>query len=382
MRVLFLASRDWYHPATTGGDITLWENARYLASVGHEVTFVCARYPGAAREERLDGIRVVRLGRLHTLWLHTFIYYVGTARGRYDVVVVEGFGGSRIPRLAPLYVREPMITEWHQIHRELFAVQYPKVLNGPLNFLERATAWVHRDTLVRAGTEEWQRAFPSIGFKAKNVFLVPVSIREEWLEAPNGQGVTAPTVLWIGKLRRYKCPDQAIRAMVGVVKQVPDAKLVLAIRRDDLKYEAELVELARSLHLEDNVAFRFDITEAAKRDLLDASRVLVVTSVVEGFGIVVLEANARGVPVVASTGVPEGAVRDGGNGLRYEFGNIGELSTALTRVLTDDQLYRRLRENSLAFAKQFGWRSVASRFEAVLLKAVSDREGARQGVST
>src|SRR5207245_1523606 len=51
LRVLFLASRDWYHPATTGGDITLWENARYLASIGHDVTFVAARYAGAPQEE-------------------------------------------------------------------------------------------------------------------------------------------------------------------------------------------------------------------------------------------------------------------------------------------------------------------------------------------
>ena len=37
LRVLFLATRDWYHPATTGGDITMWENARYLAHAGHQV---------------------------------------------------------------------------------------------------------------------------------------------------------------------------------------------------------------------------------------------------------------------------------------------------------------------------------------------------------
>ena len=211
LRVLFLATRDWYNPATTGGDNTMWENARYLSSVGHDVTFVAAGYPGAAKQETLDGIKVVRLGGIHSLWLRTFLYYQSHARGRYDVVVAEGFGGSRVPRLTPLYVREPIITEWHQIHRALFAVQYPKLLNGPLNLLERATAWVHRNTLVRAGTEEWRQAFPSIGFKAENIFLVPVSIRDEWLHVLNGSRTTEPTILWLGKLRRYKCPDHAIQ---------------------------------------------------------------------------------------------------------------------------------------------------------------------------
>src|SRR5438128_699644 len=104
LRVLFLATRDWYNPATTGGDNTMWENARYLASRGHDVTFLAAEFKGAALDASIDGIHVVRLGGIHSLWWRTLLYYLAN-RGRYDVVVAEGFGGSRIPRLAPLYVR-------------------------------------------------------------------------------------------------------------------------------------------------------------------------------------------------------------------------------------------------------------------------------------
>jgi hypothetical protein len=108
---LFLATRDWYNPATTGGDNTMWEEARYLASAGHHVTFVAAVYSGARRREVIDRINVVRVGGgIYWLWLTTFVYYLAKCRGRYDLVVAEGFGGSRIPRLAPLYVREPIIT--------------------------------------------------------------------------------------------------------------------------------------------------------------------------------------------------------------------------------------------------------------------------------
>ena len=51
--MLFLATRDWYNSATTGGDNTMWENARYLASVGYDVTFVAAGSRGAASRETL-----------------------------------------------------------------------------------------------------------------------------------------------------------------------------------------------------------------------------------------------------------------------------------------------------------------------------------------
>jgi glycosyltransferase involved in cell wall biosynthesis len=366
LRVLFFATRDWYHPATTGGDITMWENARYLASKGHDVTFVAANFPGAARRETLEGIKVVRLGGIHSLWLRTFLYYMSRGRGRCDVVVTEGFGGSRIPRLAPLYVREPVITEWHQIHRDLFAAQYPKLLNAPLNLLERLTAWVHRNTLVRAGTEEWQRAFPKLGFKPENVFLVPVSIRDDWLGLTNGARASDPTILWLGKLRRYKCPDHAVKAMALVVRQVKAARLVIAGRRDDLGYEKELRNLVRRLGLEASVDFRFDLSEEAKRSLIGESRIVVLPSAVEGFGIVVLEANALGVPVVASTGVPEGAVRDGVNGLRYPFGDIPALADRIVQLLQDEALYSRLSLNASEQAERFSWSRVGPQFERVV----------------
>jgi glycosyltransferase involved in cell wall biosynthesis len=371
LNVLFLATRDWYHPATTGGDMTMWEQARYLASVGHDVTFVAAGYGDAPNQQTRDGIKVVRLGGIHSLWLRTFIYYQTHCRGRYDVVVVEGFGGSRIPRMAPLYVREPIITEWHQVHRDLFAVQYPRLLNGPLNLLERLTAKLHRDTLVRAGTEDWRREFEDLGFRPENVFVLPVSIREEWLGQANGHRPTSPTIVWLGKLRRYKCPDHAVRAMVEVAKRVPAAKLIISGRRDDAGYEAELRALVTNLHLESNVEFRFNITEAEKRDLLCSSRALVLPSAVEGFGIVVLEANACGVPVVASSRVPEGAVQQGANGLRYPFGQIDALSNALVEVLTDDALHARLAANARLFSEGFGWREIGSRYEQVVQRAAA-----------
>jgi glycosyltransferase involved in cell wall biosynthesis len=377
LRVLFLATRDWYHPKTTGGDNTLWETARYLASVGHRVTFLAASYPGARARELLEGIEVVRLGGIHWLWLRTFLYYMLRCRGRFDVVIAEGFGGSRVPRFAPLYVHEPIITEWHQIHRDLFANQYPQVAGPLLNFLERVTAWVHRNTMVRAGTRDWLLRFTEIGFKAQNVFVVPVSIREEWLTTGESANGHPTTVVWLGKLRRYKCPHHAVAAMVQIVREVPEARLVLAIRQDDEDYERGLRSLVAQSHLQDHIEFRINITEDEKRVLLRSACALVVTSAVEGFGIVVLEANACGVPVVASSGVPEGAVRDHFNGLRYPFGDVNALAAALVRTLTNDELRRNLSSNAIEFAKQFEWRIVGAQYETVvkaLARGLTDQD--------
>jgi glycosyltransferase involved in cell wall biosynthesis len=157
--------------------------------------------------------------------------------------------------------------------------------------------------------------------------------------------------------------------MPAVLERVPDAKLILAIRRDDKKYEAQLRDLVKELHIADAIEFRLNVSEQEKRELLRSAGLLVVSSVVEGFGIVVLEANALGVPVVASSGVPEGAVRDGFNGLRYEFGDLQALGDAIVRLLQDGELRRTLSENSRVNVQRYRWNRVGAEFEQIVLAA-------------
>jgi glycosyltransferase involved in cell wall biosynthesis len=128
--------------------------------------------------------------------------------------------------------------------------------------------------------------------------------------------------------------------------------------------------MVHEMGLENSVEIRFNISDRDKRNLLDQSRLLVLPSSVEGFGIVALEANARGVPVLASDGVPDGAVRDGYNGLKYPFGNIEALTQNLLRVLQNDQIYTCLSKHSIHFAESFKWSSVGGQFESLLELAI------------
>jgi glycosyltransferase involved in cell wall biosynthesis len=372
LRVLFLMTRDVRHPGLAGGDLGMWERATYLAREGHMVCVVTSRFPGGARVEKIDGVNVVRLSGIYSLWWRTFVYYMRRCRGRYDAVVTEGFGGSRVPRFAPLYVTEPVITEWHQIHRDLFAVQYPRWVVPALNALERLTAFVHRDTMLVVRTEEWKQAFPQLGFKPSNIRVVPACIDESWLIGSRPGAVASPQVICIGKIRRYKCPDHVIRAMHLVLRAVPTARLMVVGRHDDLAYERELRSLVEKLEIGPHVQFHFGIPEADKRALLRQSRIMALPSAVEGFGIVVLEANASGVPVIASSGVPESVVESGRNGLRFAFGDIQALAASIVSVLSDDALYAELSAGSLAFARSLTWAQVCSQYESIV-RSIVDR---------
>ena len=76
LKVLFMVTRDVKNPAVSGGDMAPWEYARYLAYKGHSITYVTSRFPGSAKKEMVDGVEVIRLGGVLTLWFRTFIFYV------------------------------------------------------------------------------------------------------------------------------------------------------------------------------------------------------------------------------------------------------------------------------------------------------------------
>jgi glycosyltransferase involved in cell wall biosynthesis len=100
--------------------------------------------------------------------------------------------------------------------------------------------------------------------------------------------------------------------------------------------------------------------------------VLTENSVKEGWGLIVLEANACGTPAVVarSPGLVDSS-RDGVNGLMYDYGDIAGLAERLDRLLADEPLRRKLGQQAVAWAGQWTWDRAAASMESVLQQAVA-----------
>jgi glycosyltransferase involved in cell wall biosynthesis len=94
---------------------------------------------------------------------------------------------------------------------------------------------------------------------------------------------------------------------------------------------------------------------------------------VEGFSIVVIEANLCGTPVVVSDGVPADVVINNYNGIVYPFGDIDALSAALTNLLNDDGLWTKFSHNAISWAQNFNWEKSANKLNFLLNELVSSR---------
>ena len=124
------------------------------------------------------------------------------------------------------------------------------------------------------------------------------------------------------------------------------------------------------LGIAERVDFRLSVSNDEKIWLLDNACALILPSELEGFGIVTIEAHARGLPVIASSGVPRAAVEHCHDGLRFTTGDIRQLSEAMDHMLMDRDLAHRMGVQARVSAEQYATANVAHRFDALVARAV------------
>lgn len=153
-----------------------------------------------------------------------------------------------------------------------------------------------------------------------------------------------PTICCVANIVRRKGQMMVVEALALVRQAIPGARLVFVGRPDDRRYFEELRGAIQRLELEDAVCWAGFQHDALP--YIASSAVLVSASFVEGFGLTLIEAMACGTPVVA-TDCPSGptfVLENGRYGLLVPVGDISALALAVTRVLSDDALAKRLSE--------------------------------------
>lgn len=189
-----------------------------------------------------------------------------------------------------------------------------------------------------------------------------------------GNGVTIPAVLgskavskeydaaYCGRLRPRKGVDLLIDAWKSLVQrpQYSNAKLVViggADSEKELKRYRKIVDESGMNHL---IKLTGSVSEEEKFQLLSKSKVFILPSEAEGFGIAVLEAMSLGLPCVLSD-IPAFRENFGEAALLVESKNKVELVSAIEKLLSDNALQARLSEAGMTVARRFSWDSIAQR---------------------
>ena len=183
--------------------------------------------------------------------------------------------------------------------------------------------------------------------------------------APLPEGQVA---LFVGVLERYKNIDGLLAAWKRVHRRLPAARLRI-VGTGSLERE-----ILRAIALDDSIEYRASLTRDGVVAALDGSTCLVLPSRSEGMGRIVVEALARGRPVVASMvgGLPE-LVHDGVNGALVDPDDPDAIADALVALLQDRELAARLGANGAAWASTLDTRP--TRFAQLLRDLVDVARG-------
>jgi glycosyltransferase involved in cell wall biosynthesis len=242
-----------------------------------------------------------------------------------------------------------------------------------IRFVERRTLAHASRLLVTTALEgEEARAF---GFA-----LPPIEVLANGLDPGEGTVAASPVALaarregtpvfvYLGRLSWKK----GLESLIEAVARVEGARLVLA-GNDEEGLGERLRASAARLGVADRVEFAGFVDGDRKQALLDAARGLVLPSISENFGNVVLEAWARGIPVIVTPGVGLASEVDACGGGLVSPSDAASLAAALGRLRDDASLARDMGERGRrAVLDRFTWPALAARAEAIYQAVVDER---------
>ena len=376
MKILWLNWRCIKHPLAGGAEVYTHEVARRLGRIGHEVVLVTSKPADLPKEEMIDCYRIIRAGNRYTVYLHARrIYWQLRNQGwRPDVVIDEV---NTIPFLTPKYVEEPIAMLVHQLCKECWAYAIHPLIQ-PFGWrLERRLHKIYVESAKNGKLRAIITVSPStkqdlieLGYPEDRIFIVYNGLDWDFYkDCVDLCRDKENLVVYVGRITPYKRLEDLLKAWRMVEQEHSDAELVVAGRAEP-RYLRKLMELKRKLDLR-RVELRTNILGEEKKHLLAKAKILVYTSIREGWGQTVLEAAACKTPAVAYN-VPglRDSVKHMKTGILIESGDIEQLAKAVTHLLIDHELRDRLAENAYRYAQQHSWNKTAETFLKVVEGAV------------
>jgi glycosyltransferase involved in cell wall biosynthesis len=364
--------RDPRHPEAGGAELHLFEILRRAVRDGDRAVWLAERYPGAAAEDRIEGIEIHRAGTWYNAHLALgALYRRRFRRERFDLVVEDI---NKVPFFAPLYATAPVLA----VVPHLFGTTAFNEASAPIAALvsahESLIPIVYRKSRFLAISESTRDDLTRRGISRARIDVVRCGLNQaDYAVTVPPEDRVEPEIVFLGRLRRYKGAQHAIAALPLVLTTVPEARLTIV---GDGPYRPELERLARELGVAERVRFLGAVPQAEKVAALNRAQVAVNPSPKEGWGLTVIEANACGAPVVASRspGLIE-SVRDGETGRLVPHGDPQALAAGVVKLLVDRDLRLKQARAAIAWAHTFDWETCYRDSRRVMELAA--QEGAR-----
>lgn len=345
--------RDPQNPRTGGAERVTLGYLRALAERGHEVYWYAYEFQGAEREEQLGPIRVVRGGGMGTAVLEAIAWY--RSQPPFDLVIDQHHG---IPWYAPWWCGTRCVAFIHEVLGPIWDSFYPWPFSLIGRAQERWTHWLYRNVPFWTASRFTRLLLRKNG--VRQVQIIPYGVDTMSLPAlddkPFGASLRLVTV---SRLAPNKRVDHSLR-VVRCLRDWGSPAHLHVVGTGEV--ETPLKRLAKELGLETTVTFTGPLPEPDKDAILTQAHFLLHTSLREGWGLNVIEANALGTPaaVYPVAGLTESTIH-----MRTGLVARGErpecLAEALMGISKEPDKYRQIRRRAWERAATLHWSKVLPR---------------------
>jgi glycosyltransferase involved in cell wall biosynthesis len=359
--------RDVANPEGGGSEVYVETIARGLVRHGARVTIFCAAHDLAPNDETVDGVRYVRRGNRLEIYLIGVLHLLLRRFGHIDVVVDVQNG---LPFFTRVATRRPVVVLVHHVHREQWPVVFPGALSRVGWWIEsRLAPWLYRRSQYVAVSRSTRRELIALGVDGHRIAVVhngtnPVP------DMPPLEDTPRPLLTVVGRLVPHKQVEHAIDAVATLRAKHPDIRLSVV---GSGWWEDHLRKYAADAGAGDIVAFEGHVSEERKHEILERSWLMLLPSLKEGWGLVVGEAGAHGVPTVAysSAGGTKESVQDGISGVLVE--DQDGFTEAVDRLVEDGAYRHRLGDAARVVSRTFSWENSQDSFAHVLGDVLAGR---------
>jgi glycosyltransferase involved in cell wall biosynthesis len=367
LRILWFSWKDIRHPLAGGAERLGHEWRRRLVAAGHTVRHVTARHAGSTAADTIDGVETIRRGRSSVAhYPAALAFHLRDTRSWADCVVEEV---NTVPYFVPAG-RARLVLVYFQLARDIWFYQMPRPIGLAGYAAEavytRVQSW--RGAPVITISEDSRQDLLRFGFSPSRVAIARVGIENAPLTTYDpAEKARGFTVLFHGSLRAMKRPVDALNAFEAFSESAGACEMWLSGDGADPSLRRRIA----AAHVNPRLRLFGRTTDAQKLELMRRASVLVSTSVKEGWGLIVTEANSMGTPAI---------VYDV-DGLRSAAGahnwvcppTAGALAAKLSeaaRVFSEPDRYGRWCEAVLDDSRQYTYDRSYREFEAALMRAV------------
>lgn len=358
------------NPYAGGAEVVNEQLAKRLVADGHEVIFLVRGFAGAKKEEMVGGYKIIRVGDYHMVYWEAYKYYKKNLQGWADLVIEEV---NTIPFFCNWYVKEKNVLYFNQLCREIWFYEMGLVKGLIGYLLEPIYLMFLGNRKVIAISKSTKKDLNRFGFRWKNIDIISMGLEIDLAKQINQiKKFENPTILSLGAMRSMKRTDHIVEAFELAKKEMSDLQLIVA---GNIANNTKVLKMIEDSPYKDSIRFLGRVSREKKMELMQKAHLIAVTSVKEGWGLIVTEANSQGTPaVVYDIDGLRDAVKNNATGFICEKNTPENLAEKIKFALENKEEYEKIRQNGWNWSKNITFDQSYNDFDGLLKGYVEEKE--------